>query len=65
MPGRRVVHLEIEVEIDEASISGRVIAAEAPVRPFAGRLGLITAVDEALSAGEESARNEARPIRDQ
>jgi len=50
----RHVHLEIDVTIDASSISGHLTSGEPSGRDFSGRLGLITAIDEALAVDTDT-----------
>ena len=45
----RTVHLHVEVVVEGSVISGEVTVLEGgPLRRFSGRLGLITAIEQAL-----------------
>ena len=49
----RIVRLQVDVVVDGSVISGEVASDDgAPVRRFAGRLGLIAAIEQALDAPE-------------
>jgi hypothetical protein len=54
MAPRRVL-LQVDVTVDDPTISGEVAAAGFE-RPFSGRLGLIAAIEEALAGPEEPDR---------
>jgi hypothetical protein len=56
----RTVHLHVDVVVEGSVISGEVTVLEGgPVRRFSGRLGLITAIEQALNVpdGEGPAPN--------
>jgi hypothetical protein len=45
----RIVRLQVDVVVDGPVISGEVASGDGgPARPFAGRLGLIAAIEQAL-----------------
>jgi hypothetical protein len=51
---QRAVQVEVDAVVDGDTVSGVVRSATTPSRRFSGRLGLITALDEALEAGDHA-----------
>jgi hypothetical protein len=59
----RTVHLHVDVVVEGSVISGEVTVLEGgPARQFSGRLGLITAIEQALNVPDgEGAGSEPGP----
>jgi hypothetical protein len=52
----RIVRLQVDVVVDGPVISGEVASGDGgPARRFAGRLGLIAAIEQALDGPEDGA----------
>jgi len=49
---QREVQVQVDAVVDGDTVSGVIRSATTPSRRFSGRLGLITALDQALEAGE-------------
>ena len=47
---RREVQVQVDAFVDGETVSGVIRSAATPSRRFSGRLGLITALDQALEA---------------
>jgi hypothetical protein len=59
----RTVHLHVEVAVDGPVISGEVTVLEGgPVRRFSGRLGLITAIEQALNVPDGEGAGSESPL---
>jgi len=59
----RTVHLHVEVAVDGPVISGEVTVLEGgPVRRFSGRLGLITAIEQALNVPDGEGTGSESPL---
>jgi hypothetical protein len=59
----RTVHLHVEVVVDGSVIAGEVKVLEGgPVRRFSGRLGLITAIEQALNVPEGEGTGSESPL---
>jgi hypothetical protein len=59
----RTVHLHVEVVVDGSVIAGEVTVLEGgPVRRFSGRLGLITAIEQALNVPEGEGTGSESPL---
>lgn len=51
----RQVHIVIDAAVDDAAVTGTVTSDRTAPRSFTGRLGLVTAIDRALTAVQETA----------
>lgn len=49
------VHIVIDAAVDGPAVTGVVTSDRTAPRSFTGRLGLVTAIDRALTAGQEAA----------
>jgi hypothetical protein len=59
----RTVHLHVDVVVDGSVISGEVTVLEGgPVRRFSGRLGLITAIEQALNVPDSEGAGSESPL---
>ncbi len=59
----RTVHLHVDVVVEGPVISGDVTVLEGgPVRRFSGRLGLITAIEQALNVPEAEGAGSESPL---
>ncbi|MDQ6895639.1 MAG: hypothetical protein M3171_03390 [Actinomycetota bacterium] len=44
----RAIHIDVDLTVDGAVITGRVIVGSSPPRAFSGRLGLLMAIEHAI-----------------